>query len=375
MARGRVDGGSRGRGRGRGRGRAHHGGGSGPGAVANAQAGTEYDAGIHETREQIAGSRKREGDLGSWYRQLAADYQRASNQGSAALGSVETATAQQLAEAGQRSSADQSSLASSDAAFAKLTGGPQDTAGLTKIAQAGAAAAKGRVEMAIPIEQEQANFVGRLGADKAAARLKGIESRTEERSRRGKLKSDLSAQRREKGSARVSAKAKILEAKAAQAAEARKLALEEQEARAAERQAASDEALARVESARDARQAKISNRQENERIAISRRNAKTSERSQRNSAKADKGGLTPSERRTRREHAKNAAVEAANLYKAATKPPKDEAGWAAFVHLVAEQSEISPTDAAKAVAELRAAIAAKAKAHSRRLHEGKVPGH
>lgn len=378
MARGRGSahpGAARGRGRGRGR----VGGGNSPGAVANAQASTEYNPGIRETREQIKGSRKRQGDLGSWYRQLAADYQGAQNAGSAALNSIEEATGKQLAEAGERSSADQARLASEDAGFSKLVGGPQNTAGLSKIADAGAAAARSQVSLNLPVEQQQANFVGRLGADKAAARLQGIEARLEERGRRDKLKSDLTAQRKEKGAARVSAKSKLLEAKAAQAAEAKKLALEEQEARAAERQAAATQSLAQIEAARKARSEGVENRQEQERIAISRRNAKTGEASQeateKHYAKENRGGLTPSERRSKREHAKNAAVEAANLYKAAKKPPKTAADWAAFAHLIAEQSEISPTEAAKAVAKLRAAIAAQAKTRDRRMHEGKVRGH
>lgn len=366
MARGRgqAEGGRRRRGRGR-----IHG---GPGATANAQASVEFDPGIRETRGQIKGSRKREGDLGSWYKQLVADYGQAQRAGGAALGSIEGAVSKQLAEANSQSLADQARLADSDAAFAALTGGPRDTAGLSKIADAGAAASRSRVAIALPAQQEQANFVARLGGDKAAARLQGIEARTEERNRRGKLKSDLTAQQREKGMARISAKDKILEAKAAQAAEARKLALEEQEARAAERQAASDEALARVESARDNRQRKIDNRQEQERISISRRNANTSERSQRASARG-KGGLTPAERRDRREHSSDAMSAAKALL--GIKVPKSEKQWAQFEAALIEKLGTSySAEAAKAVASLRALQRQKAETRSRRMHEGKIPG-
>jgi hypothetical protein len=348
-----------------------HGGGTSPGAVANAQAGTEFNAGIHETREQIKGSRKRQSNLGDWYRQLARDYQGAQNAGSAALRSIEEATGKQISEAGERSSADQADLAARDAAFAKLIGSAQDP-GLSKVAEAGAAARRSQVALNLPIEQQQGNFVGRLGADKAAARLQGIQSQSEERSRREKLKSDLVSQRREKGAARISAKDKILEARAARAAEAKKLALEQQEARASERQAAASQALAEVESARKARSERVGNRQEQEKIQIDRQRAHAYAKHYR---RENKGGLTPSERRTRHEHAKNAAVEAANLYKAAQKPPKTNADWAAFAHLVAEQSEISPTEATKAVQKLRAAVAAQARNRNRRMHQGKIRGH
>jgi hypothetical protein len=283
------------------------------GHIANAEASAEYNPGIRQAREEAKGSRKREADLGQWYAQLAADYQGAQDQGAAALQSVQDTTSKQLAEAGGRSSADQASLAASDEAFAKLTGGPKDTAGLAKIAQAGQAAAAARVDQAKLPASEQANFVARLGGDKVAARLGGIEKRQEERSRRDKIKADIAAQRKEKGSATVANKEKIRESDRGYAAELKKLQLERREARSAEQAAAASAALAQLKASHEARQDAIGNRQAQERIGVERKNAATSARSQRATAKhykqgAKAGALSPGERNTNKKERQNAAA-------------------------------------------------------------------
>jgi hypothetical protein len=350
--RGRVGAGSHvngggGGGRGRGRGK----GGSvgqflGPhtgrqaGQAANAEAGTEFNAGIRETREQAKGSRKREADLGQWYAQLASDYQGAQNQGAAALKSVEDVTTKQQQEAGARSSADQAALGASDEAFANLVGGPKDTAGLAKIAQAGQAASAARVDEAkLPIS-EQANFTARLGSDKAAARMQGIEQRRSEQRRRDKLKTDLAAQRKEKGQARVSNKDKIREADRGYVREGQQLKLQKREANASEQQAAAEAALARIKSAQEARQDAIGNRQAQERVGISRTNAQTAAASQRTTAKhykqsAKAGALSPGEKNTNRKERQNAA---ALIHSAIVQvgPPKSKAEAAELERLAVE---------------------------------------
>lgn len=400
--RGRVGGGSHvhgggapagggGRPRGRGRGRGKAGGGDSvkqflaphtgrqAGGIASSEAGTEYNPGIRETREQVKGSRKREQDLGSWYAQLAADYQGAQSQGAAALQSVEDTSSKQLAEAGQRSSADQASLAASDEAFANLTGGPKDTAGLAKIAQAGQAAQAARVDQAkLPIS-EQANFVARTGSDKTAARLSGIEKRQEEARRRDKLKADLLAQRKEKGQATVSNKEKIRESDRGYSNDQKQLQLQRKEAAAAERQAAADQALAQIEAARQAREGAISNRQEQERIGISRKNAATAARSQRATAKHYKqsgkdGGLSPGEKNTNRKERQNAA---SLVHSAVTQagPPKTPAEAAELERLAVEAGG-APREVHRAVQNLLNRAKAKNRSgYKRRLHEGKIRGH
>jgi hypothetical protein len=377
-------GGGGGRGRGRGRGGnsvrqflAPHTGRQ-AGGVANAEAGTEYNPGIRETREQVKGSRKREADLGSWYAQLASDYQGAQDQGAAALKSVEDTTTAQLNEAGARSSADQAALGASDEAFAKLVGGPKDTAGLAKIAQAGQAAAAARVDQAkLPIS-EQANFVARTGSDKAAARLQGIEERRSEQRRRDKLKADLAAQRKEKGQARVSNKEKIREADRSYSTDQKQLRLQKREAASAERSAAAEAALAQIKAAQEARQDAIGNRQAQERIGISRRNARTSARSQRATAKHYKqsgkdGGLSPGEKNTNRKERQNAA---ALVHSAVTQagPPKSKAEAAELERLAVEAGG-APREVHRAVQKLlNRAKAGRRRGYNSRVKRGEVAG-
>jgi hypothetical protein len=362
--------GSRGGGRARGRGRGgdsvatflkpHTG--RQAGAVANAQAGTEFNAPIREARQEAKGSRKREGDLGQWYAQLAADYQGAQDTGAAALKSVENTTSAQLAAADASSSADQARLASQDETFANLVGGPKDTAGLAKIAQAGQAAGAARVDQVKPLLSEQASFVGRLGENKTAARMQGIEARKAERDRRDKIKKELGSVRKEKGMARVSNKEKIREADRGYATEIKKLKMARQEARSAEAAAAADAALARVESARQASQDAIANRQAQERIGISAKNAKTASRSQKATAanyeKDNKGGLTTAERRARGEHSSDAMSAAKALL--GVKVPKSAKQWAQFEAALIEKLGSSySAEATAAVAKIRKAQASK----------------
>ena len=308
--------------------------------IAGSEAATEFGPGIHETREQIAGSRKRQADLGSWYAQLAADYGQSQGAGAAALQSVEDTTSKQLAEAGARSSADQASLGAADESFANLVGGPKDTAGLAKIAQASQAAAAARVDQAkLPIS-EQANFVARTGSDKTAARMQGIEQRRDEQRRRDKLKSDLVSQRKEKGQATVANKEKIRESDRGYATEIKQLRLARQEAKTAAEQAAASAALARVEAARQASQDAISNRQEQQRIGISAKNAATAARSQQATAKHYKqsgkdNGLSPGEKNTNHKERQNAAALVGSAVTQAG-PPKTKAEAAELERLAVE---------------------------------------
>jgi hypothetical protein len=376
---------------GRGRGRGHGGGGGNSvgkflaphtgrqaGAVANAEAGTEYNAPIREAREQAKGSRKRQGDLGQWYAQLASDYRGAQAAGASALKSVEDTTSSQLAAAGGRSDAEQAQLAGQDEQFASLVGGPKDTAGLAKIAQAAQAAGAARVDQSKPVLSEQANFVARLGGDKAAARMKGIEARQEERDRRDKIIKELGAVRKEKGQARVANKEKIRESDRGYAAELKKLKLARREARTAEQAAAASAALAQVESARKAEQDAISNRQEQQRIGISAKNAATARRSQRATAKhytkENSGGLSTAEKRSRGEHSADAMSTAKALL--GIKVPKSGKEWSQFEAALIEKLGSSyGAEAASAVAKLRKAQKEKAAAKAaQNKYRNLVPG-
>lgn len=387
MARGRVVAMPRGRGRmsappaPRGRGRGRSGsflapmGGRKAGRVANAEAGAEHNPEIRSLRQQAKGSRKRQQDIGSWYQQLAADYKGAQDAGSAALQSVQDTTSRQLAEASDRSSADQAKLAADNAAFAKLVGGPTDTSGLAKIAQAGSAAARSRVALNLPVAEEQANFVAAIGGQGAAARARGIEARQEEGDRRQKLLSDLGAERKEKGASRVLNKEKLRESERAYGTELKKMKLARQEARSAQQSAAAAAALDRIESARKAQSDAIAAQQAQERIGISRKNARTSARSQKATARhyreGEKGGMTRAERAEAKAGHRNALATAKSLIKQRGKPIRTPVEWAELEEAVRLESEVSPSEARAAVKRLQQAAAAKGKSTRRAVARGK----
>lgn len=187
--------------------------------IANFEAGAEYNPKIRELRQSAKGSRKHLQNIGHFYNQLANDYAQAQQSGLAAFGTAQDATAKQLAEASQRSGEQFASLAKDDEEFAKLVGGPKDTAGLSEIAKAGAAAERARVAINAPTSQEQANYLASLGGYKAASRMQGIEARREERRNRAKIKSDLTDTRREKAMTRVARKEQIREGDRAERAQ------------------------------------------------------------------------------------------------------------------------------------------------------------
>jgi len=351
--------GAHGRGRGRGRGRV----GSGsPGAgsqaakTANTEAGLEFNPGIEEGRQQARGSRKREKDIGSWYDQLSQDYAQSQEAGQRAFETAQDATSKQLAEAAQRGKGERSELSKQDEEFARTVGGPTDTAGLTKIAQAGAAAERSRVALNAPVAQTEANYLASLGGRRTSAQMRGIEARKEEANRRDKLLSDVGRMRKEKGAARVVAMEKLSEAGRDYATELKKLGLAGREARTAEQTAAAEQALARIKAAHEARQDSISNRQAQERVGISRKNAQTAARSQRTTARhyrhESKGGLSTSERRARGEHKADAMSAAKALL--GIKVPKNAKQWAQFEAALIEKLGSSyGAEAARAVAKLR----------------------
>lgn len=384
---------ARGRGRGRGRigARPSAGGGGGRGRAgsssiatrATAEAGREFDPAITEGEQEVAGSKKRQADLGSWYAQLAADYQSAQNTGSAALGKIGSITAQQEAEASARSGTEQGELSASDAALANLVGGPKDTAGLAKIAAAGAAAERGRVSEAAPITAEQANFVANLGADKASSRLAGIEARQAEGERRDKIKSTVRGLRGQRSSARVADEGKLTEAARSYATEEEKLSIDERNATTSEQAAAAAAALAQLKAQHEETQDAIGNRQSQERIGVERTNAKISRKNARTSARAARatakhyekentGALSTAEKRARGEHQADAMAAAKALL--GIKVPKSEKEWSQFEAALIEKLGSSyAAQAAAAVAKIKKVQNVKArKGYIKRLRSGKT---
>ena len=208
--------------------------------------------------------------------------------------------------------------------------------------------------------------------------MQGVEVRRSEQRRRDKLKSDLAAQRKEKGQARVSNKEKIRESDRGYVREGQQLKLQKKEARAAEQQAAADQALAQIQAAQQARQDAIGNRQAQQRIGISAKNARTSARSQRATAKHYKQSgkdksLSPGELNTNKKERQNAASLVHSAVVQAG-PPKTAAEAAELERLAVEAGG-SPREVHRAVIGiLRKQKASRRGGYDKRIREGKAAG-
>lgn len=171
--------------------------------TARAQALSEFRPLERQIASEIQGSKKREGDLGSWYDQLAATIRQGGDRALAAFGTAEQATNARLGEESQRAQDTLKGLASSDKAFASLVGGPTNVKGLGQMAEAGAAAERQRSTLQAPITATRANFIASYAGRQNAAGLQGIEARQGERERRRKQQQDLGNLKRERGSSTI----------------------------------------------------------------------------------------------------------------------------------------------------------------------------
>lgn len=331
------------------------------GKIASAEAGTEYDPVIRSIRGDVRGSAKREGDLGQWHDQLAADTQAAIARAQEAGSAATAATDRRLAAAGTADQGMLASLAAADRDRAALLGAPTNDAGMKEIAAGNAAREQQAIALNAPLEAVTGSFVNELGGRVVATRLRGIESRGKERSRRDKIKEDLRAAKKQKGQATVKNMQGLREG--------------ERNYVTANRAFGLDKFNSKVDAAQGARSAATAERN----ASTSERNAATSERSAGTSAKSaaetrrhnrvvekqsgKNGGLTPSQRRDAKRTQRNANVTANSLYTAAKKKPNSADEWAAFVVLVGK--EVGDQVAArKAVAALKQKLQSGSGAHN-----------
>ncbi|MGH2939565.1 MAG: hypothetical protein ACRDPE_15765 [Solirubrobacterales bacterium] len=113
---------------------------------------------------------------------------------------------------------------------------------------------------------------------------------------------------------------------------------------------------------REAETNRAENRRKNR--ELHNENVHTHNETQKTEHETSPGAKTQAERNAAAEGRQNASAAASQLYEAATKPPKNAQEWAAFAHLVAAESEVSPAQAQRAVAELRKRVEAERKAKS-----------
>lgn len=330
--------------------------------IAAAEANKEYRPVLRGLRSEVAGSRKREGELGNWYSGLAAQTATAQSNAAATSAAQEKALTERLANAG---TADQSALretATKNEALGKLLGTNQVGASNAPSASAGATAiAQQRVALTSPLTAERANYQNYLGQRGVSAAERGIEARKAETSRRRKIKEDLRAGKKERGQAVVSNLEKLREGardyaiqKQAFGQKGKELAVGSKEAAIERAQKARENAADRSVSRFSAGSSRISAEASRRSSNASARNAATAERKARREASESggKGGVN-----------RKAIAAARNQYEAGTKDAEgNHVGWNSWGELataVAKESEITPAEARAAVNRIKKRVEGK----------------
>jgi hypothetical protein len=314
--------------------------------MAGAEARSEYNPTIRAAKQEAAGSRQRQKQIGQWFGGLEGQINQAAQATDASYAQANNSLLAHAQAAEKAALASQGQVAQNNTDLAKLTGA--DPSLMAPSLAEGAAAAGQRAitnqALAAPIAQAGASQASYLRNTGLNAGRESIEQRGLESKRRLKIKEDLTALRKER-----SQKA---------AGNFRDIRGEERDY-GIQRQAFG---LQKQEASQDTKNAAFDNRVSARNAGTSERNAATSERnaaiSEKN-ARGGEGGLTPSEKRDVREGRQNAMVTARNLYRAAKRPPQSGPEWAAFTQLVAQESEISPQEAQWAVKTLRGKLKAQ----------------
>lgn len=325
--------------------------------TARAQANVVYKPILRGLRSEVAGSAKREKDLGDWYGGLTAQNQQAQQSAAASSQAAENSLTQRLANASATDSSALAAQASKNADLAKLLGGPTNTAGQAEAAKGAQVVAQQRVALTSPLSAERTSYQNYLGQRGISATERGIEARQAESSRRRKIKEDLRAGKKEKGQTVVANLEKLREGARDYAIQKQAFGAKGKEAAMSARQAAADRRLKAREGAADRSidVAKLGQGQQkirNEERKISQGNRKLRRESREAKQERGKGGVN-----------RKAIAAARNQYEAGTKDAEgNHTGWNSWGELataVAKESEITPAEARAAVNRIKQKVIAK----------------
>lgn len=319
--------------------------------IAGAQANKEYRPVLRGLRSEIAGSAKREKDLGDWYGGLANQIGQTQATANQTAATQDKALTDRLANAGSQDKATLEAEASKNADLAKLLGGPTNTAGQLEAAKGTTALAQQRVALTAPSTAARASYSNYLGQRKVSATERGIEARGAETARRRKIKEDLRAGKKERGQTVVSNLEKLREGARDYAIQKQAFGAKGKEAAMSARQAAADRRLKAREGAADRSIDEAQLGQGQQKIRNEERKIRQTNRKIKKEGKS--GGRTPSQVREDKHSNRNAATAARTLYKAAGSPQWSQKQWAVFVQRVALEDGIDYPEAQRAVAKLR----------------------
>lgn len=315
--------------------------------TASAQAGLATNPAINSIRGEARASRQRQAQIGQEYAGLDSQIQQGGLQDQAASAAANAALQKQLETAQHGSQAQQAQIAGGNAEFAKLVGAnptafaqPAQTA-----AEAGVQRSYTQAALAAPIIQAGASQAAFNQNEAANATHEGIFQRQQEANRRQTIKQDLQKAQRAKGEAKVEDLDKLREAaersrisRAAFNLEGKKFGAEQ--------------AAGSAEAAQQQTQQQIENAQKNRELNQEGRKIG-------NETKV--GGKTPAERNEAKKGFSN-ALNAAQVKIRQHGVPENPAEWAELQEAVEKGSEISPSDAARAIKKLHQKLGPKAAA-------------
>lgn len=314
------------------------------GQIAKAQSRTEYQPIIRSIRGEARGSAKREKNIGDWYNQLAGQTTQniATSQQTAA--NANAAIDKRLADSRAGDQEALSKLATTDAATAKLLGGPTNSAGLAQMAQGNSARNQQEIALTAPTTAQAANYTNYLGQRASSVKERGIEARGNESSRRKKIREDLRSAQKQKGAATVTHMQELRKGERDYQTALRAFPLEKQKLKS------------------EAANTAFDNRISAQNAATSARNANTSEYSahHQNSNKPTRSEqrVERNEKTEKQRTHKNATSSAWTLYEAGN-DGKPWESWAALTKAVQKEEGVDPVAAKAAVARLKKKVEAK----------------
>jgi len=308
---------------------------------AHAEAGLRFNPLRESIRAEGRASHQREKDIGNWYGQLEQTMAQGEQQSAAAAAAARAGLQKQMETAQAGSQANQAAIAGQNADFAKLVGA--NPAAFAPSAQQSAAAASQRdlaqVALSAPIIASGANQAAFLAAQKGNAGRDSIYQRLQENKRGRKIKEDLRRVKGEMGLAQVEGLGKLREGE-------RNYHIQQQAFGQKGRQFAAEQGLERQKLGQEAR---------SEAFDRSYKEQKLRNEGRKINREGKGGGLTPSQRRTRKESRESAGAATWRTIKA-NGVPKTPQEWAGLETIVAKEDGVNASQARAAVKRIRAKL-------------------
>jgi len=301
-------------------------------------------------------SERRVGEVGDWWQNYLDTVNQGRSETQAAYGQAGQEIQSQIGAASAADATNTQTLQAETAKSAELRGAPVDNSAAQREAAAGAQRNYLAAAFGGATAREGANQFGYLTDQKRIGVGQSIASRKEEQRRTRSIEKDRHDVRKERGEYATAKRGELRAGERDYLIQRKAFGLEKKEAA----QSAKESARDAREKARDREyehgQDAISNRQAQERIGVSKQSDKT-------------GGLSPSEKRAKKQDWNNAKASAKTLFES-----KEWKSWEGLTRALEKQTEVSPAMARRAVKELREKVEREEAANKGGPYRGAKPG-